>query len=69
MTPACRQAVLEEGFDPAYGARPLKRAIKTLLENPLAKMILSGTLKKTAPITLDWKDGILGSVMCSLQQL
>jgi ATP-dependent Clp protease ATP-binding subunit ClpB len=57
LTPACRDAVLSEGYDPTYGARPLKRAIKTLLENPLAKMILAGTLKKDATITLDWKDG------------
>ena len=57
LTSACRDAVLSEGYDPTYGARPLKRAIKTLLENPLAKMILAGTLKKDATITLDWKDG------------
>jgi len=30
------------GFDPVYGARPLKRAIQTQLENPLAQKILSG---------------------------
>ncbi|HAV93913.1 MAG TPA: ATP-dependent chaperone ClpB [Proteobacteria bacterium] len=57
LTSVCRDAVLSEGYDPTYGARPLKRAIKTLLENPLAKMILAGTLKKDATITLDWKDG------------
>jgi len=32
----------EAGFDPVYGARPLKRAIQQLLENPLAEEILSG---------------------------
>nr|MBP6534905.1 hypothetical protein [Arenimonas sp.] len=31
------------GFDPVYGARPLKRAIQQLLENPLANKILSGS--------------------------
>lgn len=56
LTQACRAAVLEEGYEPSYGARPLKRAIKTMLENPLAKMILSGTLKKDSTITLDWKN-------------
>ena len=34
--------VLEAGFDPVYGARPLKRAIQQLIENPLAEDILSG---------------------------
>ena len=57
LTPACRHAVLEEGYDPTYGARPLKRAIKNMLENPLAKLILAGDLKKDSTITLDWKDG------------
>jgi ATP-dependent Clp protease ATP-binding subunit ClpB len=33
---------LEAGFDPVYGARPLKRAIQQLIENPLAEDILSG---------------------------
>jgi len=57
LTPACRQAVLEEGYDPAYGARPLKRAMKRMLENPLAKLILGGELSKDSSITLDWQDG------------
>lgn len=57
LTPACREAVLTEGYDPTYGARPLKRAIKTLLENPLAKLILAGNLKKDSTITLDWLNG------------
>ncbi len=57
LTPACRNALLQEGYDPAYGARPLKRAIKNMLENPLAKLILAGNLKKDSTITLDWIDG------------
>ncbi|MFP1727682.1 ATP-dependent chaperone ClpB [Lonsdalea quercina] len=41
------------GFDPVYGARPLKRAIQQLIENPLAQQILSGKLLPGKPITLD----------------
>ncbi len=37
-----REMLADEGFDPAYGARPLKRAIQRLVENPLASQILSG---------------------------
>jgi len=40
-----RNTLAAEGFDPAYGARPLKRAIQRLIENPLALEILNGTLK------------------------
>ncbi|RLM19913.1 ATP-dependent chaperone ClpB [Brenneria alni] len=43
----------EVGFDPVYGARPLKRAIQQLIENPLAQQILSGKLIPGKPVTLD----------------
>jgi ATP-dependent Clp protease ATP-binding subunit ClpB len=39
-----RQLLVDQGFDPAYGARPLKRAIQRHLENPLAMEILKGTI-------------------------
>ncbi|WP_224653591.1 ATP-dependent chaperone ClpB [Pectobacterium versatile] len=43
----------EVGFDPVYGARPLKRAIQQLIENPLAQQMLGGKLIPGKPITLD----------------
>ncbi|WP_350305909.1 ATP-dependent chaperone ClpB [Photorhabdus viridis] len=43
----------EAGFDPVYGARPLKRAIQQEIENPLAQKILSGQLLPGKPVTLD----------------
>jgi ATP-dependent Clp protease ATP-binding subunit ClpB len=49
----------EAGFDPVYGARPLKRAIQTELENPLAQKILSGSLGQNSTITVDERDGQL----------
>jgi ATP-dependent Clp protease ATP-binding subunit ClpB len=42
LTPEARRAVAEEGYDPAFGARPLKRAIQRLLQNPLALAVLEG---------------------------
>jgi ATP-dependent Clp protease ATP-binding subunit ClpB len=36
------QKIAEAGFDPVYGARPLKRAIQQQIENPLSKLILEG---------------------------
>lgn len=62
LTPALRQAVLDEGYDPVYGARPLKRAIKSMLENPLSRLILSGKLQKDQTIALDWQDGEVVSI-------
>jgi len=47
----------EVGFDPIYGARPLKRAIQQEIENPLAQQILSGTLLPGATIELGVVDG------------
>ena len=43
----------EEGYDPAYGARPLKRVIQQRLENPLAGKILSGEFAEGATVTVD----------------
>jgi ATP-dependent Clp protease ATP-binding subunit ClpB len=42
LTEAAKEAIAEAGWDPAYGARPLKRAIQRLLENPLALRLLAG---------------------------
>jgi len=49
--------LVEAGFDPAYGARPLKRAIQQVLENPLAQNVLSGKLQQGTEILVDVKDG------------
>src|SRR5687767_13917371 len=42
LSPEARRAVAEEGYDPAFGARPLKRAIQRLIQNPLALAVLEG---------------------------
>jgi ATP-dependent Clp protease ATP-binding subunit ClpB len=42
ITPAAREVLFREGYDPAYGARPLKRAIQRLIQDPLAMQILEG---------------------------
>ena len=45
------------GFDPVYGARPLKRAIQSGVENPLAKAILEGRFAPKDTIAVDWRGG------------
>jgi ATP-dependent Clp protease ATP-binding subunit ClpB len=42
LTPEAREVLATEGYDPAFGARPLKRAIQRLLQNPLALAVLEG---------------------------
>ena len=46
-----------EGFDPVYGARPLRRAIQRLIENPLSKAILGGKFKKGSAIKVGLEKG------------
>jgi ATP-dependent Clp protease ATP-binding subunit ClpB len=45
------------GFDPVYGARPLKRAIQSEIENPLARAILEGRFAPRDAIRIDWRGG------------
>jgi len=45
LDPAAKDWLAEKGYDPAYGARPLKRVIQKALQDPLAEMILAGTVK------------------------
>ena len=52
LDPAAREWLAEKGWDPAYGARPLKRAIQKSVQDPLAEMILAGTVKDGEPVTV-----------------
>jgi ATP-dependent Clp protease ATP-binding subunit ClpB len=53
LTPAARALVLAEGFDPAYGARPLRRAVQRLVQDPLAMEILEGRVLPGATVRVD----------------
>jgi ATP-dependent Clp protease ATP-binding subunit ClpB len=57
LTEAAKEALAEAGWDPAYGARPLKRAIQRLVENPLALRLLEGDLADGDTIRVDAADG------------
>ena len=59
LSDAVLEKLLEAGFDPVYGARPLKRVIQQLVENPLAEAILSGKFAPGAEIRGDLEDGKL----------
>lgn len=53
LTDQCKKQIISLGFDPVYGARPLKRAIAQLIENPLATQLLSGRFNHGAQIIAD----------------
>ncbi|MBI3089129.1 MAG: AAA family ATPase [Candidatus Tectomicrobia bacterium] len=57
VTSAVKDLLVREGFDPAYGARPMRRTIESLIENPLAMRIISGDFPEGAVITADLRDG------------
>ena len=46
----------QRGFNPIYGARPLKRTIRQLVENPLSKKLLSGEIKENSTLIIDVDD-------------
>ena len=59
ITDAALDLLGEAGFDPVYGARPLKRAIQSQLENPLAQAILAGRFGPGSQVDVDVADGQL----------
>lgn len=59
FSPEAVQALAEEGFDPAFGARPLKRTIQRRVLNELSKQLLSGEIQRDAVILIDAVDGTL----------
>jgi ATP-dependent Clp protease ATP-binding subunit ClpB len=53
LSAAAMDKLADAGFDPVFGARPLKRAIQTQVENPLAQQLLSGTILPESTIRID----------------
>ena len=59
LTPGARTWLGRVGYDPVYGARPLKRAVQRYLQDPLADLILRGSVKDGATVRVDEGDGKL----------
>jgi ATP-dependent Clp protease ATP-binding subunit ClpB len=64
LTPAARAVIASEGHDPAFGARPLKRTIQRLVENPLARALLQGRFTPGSRIEMD-ADPVTGMLVLS----
>ncbi len=58
LSPDAREFLIDEGYDPAYGARPMRRAVEKHLEDPLAEHLLRGDVKEgdTVDVTADAKE-------------
>ena len=57
LTPAAREVLFREGYDPSFGARPLKRAIQRLVANPLSMKILEGEIPAGSHVVSDAGSG------------
>jgi len=63
LTDAARRWLGRVGYDPVYGARPLKRAVQRYLQDPLAEKILSGEVPDGSSVRIDEGDGALAMTM------
>ena len=59
LTDAAKQLIIDRGYDPLYGARPLRRVLQSSVETLVARTILRGDLKAGSTITVDVRDGEL----------
>ncbi len=57
LTAAARDALAEEGYDPQFGARPLKRTLQRRVQNPLAMRLLQGEFKPGGDVVVDFREG------------
>ena len=53
LTPAAREAIADAGYDPVYGARPLKRALQRMVQDPLATKLLKGEFRPGDHVVVD----------------
>ena len=59
LTDAAKAYIAEKGYEPSFGARPLKRVLQREIENPLANLILAGKLNQHKEVVIDLVDGTL----------
>ena len=64
FTDAAKRKLAADGFDPVYGARPLKRLIRQQIENPLARRILAGDFAPGETITVDASGEVFAFERC-----
>ena len=62
LTPAAKDAIIAEGYDPQFGARPMRRAIQRLIQDPLALKLLNGEFLEGDTVVVDATPGVPGLV-------
>ena len=60
LTAAARELLIKEGYDPQYGARPMRRAIQRLIQDPLALKLLNGDFQEGDTMEVDAQPGADG---------
>ncbi len=68
LSDKARTWIADKGYDPVYGARPLKRVIQTQLQNKLAELLLSGEVSEGASVKVDVKGEALDFIVCGTAQ-
>jgi ATP-dependent Clp protease ATP-binding subunit ClpC len=66
VTEGALELLADEGFDPAYGARPLRRTVRTHIEDKAAEMLLSGALRSGDAVEITARDGKIAFVTASV---
>ena len=66
VTPAAKEVIMADGYDPAYGARPMRRSIQRLMQDPLALRLLAGEFLAGETVVVD-KDGDGGKLRFAKQ--
>ena len=59
LSDAAKEHITREGYDPVYGARPLKRFLQRALETPLSRQLISGSVTDHTRVTVEFKQGEL----------
>ncbi|MDJ0521910.1 MAG: ATP-dependent Clp protease ATP-binding subunit [Planctomycetota bacterium] len=59
LTPEAKEHIINEGYNPEYGARPLRRAIQRILEDPLAEEVLRGNFHEGTKVLVEMKEGVV----------
>ena len=60
VTDAAREWLALNGFDPVYGARPLRRLVQSAIGDQLAKALLAGDIRDGDEVVVDWPDDVTG---------
>ena len=59
LTDKAIDAIVDQGFDPIYGARPIKRFIQKEIETPLSRKIIAGEIETNSKVTIDFDNGFI----------